>query len=66
MGTPDGGMFRTRALNVVHSWAMFSLVTRHVVPPLGEEFERTYVSTPGAVAIVAVTVTEVMEVPAAL
>lgn len=39
----------------VHIWAMFRLVERHVVSPSGEEFERTFVSTPGAVAVVAIT-----------
>jgi ADP-ribose pyrophosphatase len=34
---------------------MFQLLTRHVSPRAGDAFERTYVSTPGAVAIVAVT-----------
>lgn len=39
----------------VHTWAMFRLVERHVVSPAGEAFERTFVSTPGAVAVVAIT-----------
>lgn len=39
----------------VHSWAMFRLLRRLVRSPQGEEFERTFVSTPGAVACVAVT-----------
>lgn len=51
----DDGGFATLQVNVVHSWAMFELQTRHVVSPHGETFERTYVSTPGAVAIVAFT-----------
>jgi ADP-ribose pyrophosphatase len=34
---------------------MFRLLTRYVSPPAGEDFERTYVSTPGAVAVVALT-----------
>jgi ADP-ribose pyrophosphatase len=34
---------------------MFRLLTRHVSPRGGEDFERTYVSTPGAVAVVALT-----------
>lgn len=40
---------------VVHSWAMFQLIRRWVKSPFGETFERTYVSTPGAVACVALT-----------
>jgi len=34
---------------------MFRLVERHVTAPSGDEFQRTFVSTPGAVGIVAVT-----------
>jgi ADP-ribose pyrophosphatase len=34
---------------------MFRLVKRHVTSPSGVEFQRTFVSTPGAVGIVAVT-----------
>ncbi len=41
--------------DVVHSWAMFRLLRRTVSSPRGEQFERTYVSTPGAVAVVAIT-----------
>lgn len=47
--------FVTDKENVVHEWAMFQLLQRHVTSPLGIQFERTYVHTPGAVAIVAVT-----------
>lgn len=47
--------FTTKALDTVHSWAMFRLLRRTVESPAGEAFERTYVSTPGAVACVAVT-----------
>ena len=36
---------------------MFRLLTRFVTPPSGDAFERTYVSTPGAVAVVAITST---------
>lgn len=43
------------ALDVVHSWAMFALLRRSVRSPTGEIFERTYVSTPGAVGVVAIT-----------
>jgi 8-oxo-dGTP pyrophosphatase MutT (NUDIX family) len=41
--------------DVVHSWAVFRLLRRTVRSPRGEQFERTYVSTPGAVAVVAIT-----------
>jgi ADP-ribose pyrophosphatase len=46
--------FVTNKEDIVHEWAMFQLVRRHVTSPQGIEFERTYVHTPGAVAIVAV------------
>lgn len=39
----------------VHAWAMFDLRRRTIVSPSGVEFERTFVSTPGAVAVVAIT-----------
>ena len=39
----------------VHNWAMFSLVRRRVSDPTGVEFQRTFVATPGAVAVVPVT-----------
>ena len=39
----------------VHSWAMFDLRRRVIVSPSGEQFERTFVSTPGAVGVVAIT-----------
>lgn len=39
----------------VHAWAMFDLRRRTVVSPGGETFERTFVATPGAVGVVAVT-----------
>lgn len=47
--------FIARADEVVHSWAMFRLLKREVVSPDGDVFERTFVSTPGAVGMVAVT-----------
>lgn len=47
--------FRAHDDVVVHKWAMFRLLKRRVTAPSGEEFERTFVSTPGAVATVAVT-----------
>lgn len=53
MSVPSG--FDTHSDSVVHQWAMFRLIRRVVKPPAGDLFERTYVSTPGAVAMVAVT-----------
>lgn len=47
--------FRAHEDVVVHAWAMFRLIKRPVTSPDGEQFERTFVSTPGAVATVAVT-----------
>jgi len=56
MGTePMANRFMTTDTQVVHSWAMFRLLRRFVKDPQGELFERTYVSTPGAVATVAIT-----------
>ena len=40
---------------VLHEWAMFQLRQRQVRDPDGRLFERTFVHTPGAVGIVAVT-----------
>jgi len=47
--------FVTTALDVVHSWAMFRLLRRTIRGPRGDVFDRTYVSTPGAVGVVALT-----------
>lgn len=47
--------FVTDQEKIVHEWAMFQLVQRHVTSPQGIPFERTFVHTPGAVATVAVT-----------
>jgi ADP-ribose pyrophosphatase len=46
--------FETSHEETVHSWAMFRLVRRIVRSPKNEQFERTFVHTPGAVATVAV------------
>jgi len=55
MTSSTSGEFVSEELEPVHTWAMFQLLTRRVTPPVGDAFERTYVSTPGAVAVVAVT-----------
>lgn len=55
MVRPEMSRFTTKALDIVHSWAMFRLLRRTVEAISGEVFERTYVSTPGAVACVAIT-----------
>jgi len=47
--------FVTTAVDVVHSWAMFRLLRRTIRGPRGDVFDRTYVSTPGAVGVVALT-----------
>lgn len=47
--------FTAHADEVVHTWAMFRLLKRRVTSPAGEDFERTFVSTPGAVGMVAIT-----------
>jgi len=51
----DQDGFVSTSVDVVHSWAMFRLLRRTIRGPRGDVFERTYVSTPGAVGVVAVT-----------
>ena len=53
--TFDAKGFVTDKEDIVHEWAMFRLVQRHVTSPQGVSFERTFVHTPGAVAAVAVS-----------
>lgn len=55
MNQSDHKGFVTTALDVVHSWAMFRLLRRTIRGPQGDVFVRTYVSTPGAVGVVAIT-----------
>ena len=55
MNQSDHKGFVTTALDVVHSWAIFRLLRRTIRGPRGDVFERTYVSTPGAVGVVALT-----------
>lgn len=55
MNDSDHKGFVSTALDVVHSWAMFHLLRRTIRSPRGDVFERTYVSTPGAVGVIAVT-----------
>ena len=55
MNQSDHKGFVSTALDVLHSWAMFRLVRRTIRGPRGDVFERTFVSTPGAVGVVAVT-----------
>ena len=55
MNEGDHKGFASTALDVVHSWAMFRLLRRTIRGPRGDVFERTYVSTPGAVGVVAIT-----------
>lgn len=52
---PNAHRFVEAETQTVHSWAMFRLLRRFVKGSQGESFERTFVSTPGAVATVAVT-----------
>jgi ADP-ribose pyrophosphatase len=53
--TGGRSVFRSKYDEVVHSWAVFRLLRRFVESDSGQEFERTFVSTPGAVACVALT-----------
>ena len=55
MNKSDHKGFATTALDVVHSWAMFRLLRRTIRGPRGDVFVRTYVSTPGAVGVIALT-----------
>ena len=56
MNLNNRGGFNASADDVVHEWAMFRLLERTISHPNGEDFKRTFVSTPGAVAVVAVDV----------
>ena len=47
--------FARISADVVHPWAMYSLVHAVVEAPDGERFHRTYVDSPGAVGVVALT-----------
>ena len=55
MNQSDHKGFVTTALDVVHSWAMFRLLRRTIRGPRDDVFYRTYVSTPGAVGVIALT-----------
>ena len=55
MNQSDHKGFVSTALEVVHSWAMFRLLKRTIRGPRGDVFVRTYVSTPGAVGVIALT-----------
>lgn len=54
MNLDNRGGFNASGDNIVHAWAMFRLIERTISHPNGEDFQRTFVSTPGAVAVVAV------------
>jgi len=54
MNLENRGGFNASGDNIVHAWAMFRLVERTISHPNGDDFQRTFVSTPGAVAVVAV------------
>lgn len=47
------GTFRPTSRRVIHEWASWRLVTCGFIDPDGEVFERTYVESPGVVAIAA-------------
>ena len=47
-------MFRSRRRHVLHSWAVWNLVEDHLSSPVGEDFVRTYVDSPGAVGVVVI------------
>ena len=45
--------FRRQSARSLHSWAVWDLVELVIESPRGERFVRTYVDSPGAVAVVA-------------
>ena len=47
--------FTRTSAEVVHPWAMYSLVHAVIESPSGQEFHRTFVDSPGAVGVVALT-----------
>ncbi len=49
---PVGG-FRSTATSTVHSWALWSLVRGEFTDPDGASFVRSFVTSPGAVGVVA-------------
>jgi len=55
MSDRDQTGFVSTSVDVVHSWAMVRLLRRTIRGPRGDLFERTFVSTPGAVGVVAIT-----------
>lgn len=56
MTDPRGnGGFVTHGLETVHDWGYSRLVRRTVAAPGGDRFSRTYVDSPGAVGVVALT-----------
>ena len=55
MNQSDHKGFVSTALDVVHSWAVFRLLQRTIRGPRDDVFQRTYVSTPGAVGVIALT-----------
>lgn len=54
-GSGERRRFVSRSVELVHDWTYSRLVTRAVESPDGEVFHRTYVDSPGAVAVVALT-----------
>lgn len=42
----------------IHPWAMYSLVHAVIEAPSGEQFHRTFVDSPGAVGVVAISADE--------
>ncbi|MFM8871600.1 MAG: NUDIX domain-containing protein [Actinomycetota bacterium] len=47
--------FTRVSADVIHPWAMYSLVHAVIESPSGEQFHRTFVDSPGAVGVVAIT-----------
>lgn len=54
MDTPPH-RFSIEAASTVHEWGVWKLVNAEVRAPSGEQFQRTFVHSPGAVAAVPIT-----------
>lgn len=48
------GLFRASSKRIVHQWAVWKLVEQEFFAPDGHSFSRTFVESPGVVAIAAI------------
>jgi len=54
----DVGVFRPGPVAALHSWGVWSLVDQSFESPDGETFSRTFVRSPGVVAVVPIRISE--------